>query len=163
MAEKISEVTRLVPCSVVLLSVSYKDQKDAMTASAAFVAENLPLLMVSVSKKSTCHELIEKSGELALNVACSDQIDLARKLGATHGKDMDKFKSFDIKTKPASKISAPLISGSLANVECKVLTSMPASNYIVYLVEAVAYSADNTKKPTAWYNNRYFSLNQEIR
>ena len=163
MATKLNEVTRSVPCSVVLLSVSSKDQKDAMTATATFVAENLPLLMVSVSKKSTCRELIEKSGELALNVASSDQIDLARKLGATHGKDIDKFEAFNIKTKPASKISAPLISGSLANIECKVVTSMPASNYIVYLVEAVAYNADKTKTPMAWYNNRYFPLSQEIK
>ena len=134
-----------------------------MTATATFVAEDLPLLMVSVSKESTCHELIEKSGELALNVASADQVDLARKLGATHGRDVDKFKEFEIETAPAAKIAAPLISGSLASIECKVITSMPASNYIVYMVEAVAYTADNTRTPIAWYNDRYFSVDQEVR
>ena len=61
MENQISEVTRMVPCSVVLLSVGSKDRKDAMTATATFVAEDLPLLVVSVSKESTCHELIEKN------------------------------------------------------------------------------------------------------
>ena len=163
MEKQLKEVTRLVPCSVVLLSVSSKDSRDAMTATATFVAEDLPLLMVSVSKESTCHELIEKSGELVLNVASTEQVDLAKKLGATHGKDVDKFEAFNIETEPASQVAAPLISGSLANIECKVVTSMPASNYIVYLVEAVAQKADNSKKPMAWYNNRYFSLDQEAR
>ncbi len=163
MEKQISEVTRMVPCSVVLLSVGSKDSKDAMTATATFVAENLPLLMVSVSKESTCHELIEKSGELALNVADAGQVDLARKLGATHGRDVDKFETFGVQTELASKIAAPLISGSFANIECKVITSMPASNYIVYLVEAVAFKNDNTKTPVAWFNNRYFSVDQEVR
>jgi len=163
MEKKISDVTRMVPCSVVLLSVGSKDAKDAMTATATFVAENLPLLMVSVSKNSTCNDLIEESGELALNVATTAQVELARKLGATHGKDVDKFRTFNIESEPASKIGAPLIKGSLANIECKVVTSMPASNYIVYLVEAVAYKADDSKTPIAWHNNRYFSLGQEAR
>jgi flavin reductase (DIM6/NTAB) family NADH-FMN oxidoreductase RutF len=160
MEKKLTDVTRLVPCSVVLLSVATKDKQDAMTATATFVAENLPLLMVSVSKKSTCHDLIEKSGELALNVAAAEQIGLARKLGATHGKDANKFKELSIKTVSAKKISAPLIAGSLANIECKVVTSFPASNYIVYLVEAVAFASDDQKVPIAWFKDRYYALNE---
>lgn len=163
MDNKINEVTRLIPCSVVLLSVATKDRQDAMTATATFVAEELPLLTVSVSKKSTCHELIEKSGELALNVAAADQTGLARKLGATHGKDIDKFKEFSIKTEAAEKISAPLIAGSLANIECKVVTSFPASNYIVYLVEAVALKADRHKVPIAWFNDTYYALDKSVK
>ena len=162
MGKKIIEATQLVPCSVVLLSVKSKGKQDAMTATATFVAENLPLLMVSVSKESTCHELIEESGELALNVASVDQVGLARKLGATRGREIDKFKEFNIDIEPATRIDAPLITGSLANLECKVITSMPASNYVVYLVEVVAHKSDEAKVPIAWYNNRYFSLDNGV-
>jgi len=79
---------------------SQNTRSIADLGTATFVAEDLPLLMVSVSKESTCHELIEKSGELALNVACADQVDLARKLGATHGRDVDKFETFGVQTEP---------------------------------------------------------------
>lgn len=158
MENKLSDATRLLPCSVVLLSVGTKENKDAMTATATFVAENMPLLTVSVSKESTCHGIIEKSGELALNVASADQVGLARKLGATHGRDMDKFSEFGIDTEAAEKISAPLISGSLANIECKVITSFPAANYIVYLVEAVAFKKDDKKTPIAWFKDKYYAL-----
>lgn len=160
MEKKVTDVTRLVPCSVVLLSVATKNKRDAMTATATFVAEELPLLTVSVSKKSTCHELIEKSGELALNVAASDQVGLARKLGATHGRNIDKFEEFSIKTETAQKISAPLLAGALANIECKVVTSFPASNYIVYLVEAVALKSDDKKVPLAWFKDKYYALDK---
>jgi flavin reductase (DIM6/NTAB) family NADH-FMN oxidoreductase RutF len=160
MEKKLTDATRFIPCSVVLLSVGTEASRDAMTATATFVAENMPLLTVSVSKESTCHELIEKSGELALNVASAEQVGLARKLGATHGRDMDKFAEFEIKTEAAEKISAPLISGSLANIECKVITSFPAANYIVYLVEVVEFKQDDQKVPIAWFKDGYFALDK---
>jgi flavin reductase (DIM6/NTAB) family NADH-FMN oxidoreductase RutF len=155
------EATRLVPCSVVLLSVGTKEEKDAMTATAMFVAENLPLLTISLSKGSSCHDMIEKTGECALNIASTGQVALAKKLGATHGKDVDKFKEFKIPLEKASKIKSPLIGGSFANLECKVITSHQAGNYIVYLVEVVAYKVDAKQVPIAWHQNKYFALNKE--
>jgi len=158
MAKELNAVTRLVPCSVVLLSAAAGGRQDAMTATATFVAENIPLLTVSVSKSSTCHELIEKSGELVLNVAAADQANLARKLGAAHGKEIDKFKEYGIRTEAAAEIGAPLIAGAAANIECKVITSFPAANYTVFLVEAVALKKDDNKTPIAWFKDRYFVL-----
>ena len=162
MEKNLLNATRLVPCSVVLLSAGTKDEKDAMTATAMFVAENLPLLTISLSKKSTCHDLIEKAGECALNVASTGQVALAKKLGAAHGRDVDKFKEYDIPVEKASKIKSPLIGGSFANLECKVITSHQAGNYIVYLVEVVAFKVDAEQVPIAWHQNKYFALNKEV-
>jgi len=156
------KATRMVPCSVVLLSVGTKEEKDAMTATAMFVAENLPLLTISLSKNSTCHDLIEKTGECALNVASTGQTGLAAKLGAIHGREVDKFKEFKIPVEKASKIKSPLIAGSFANLECKVITSHQAGNYIVYLVEVVAYKVDTEQVPIAWHQNKYFALDKEV-
>jgi flavin reductase (DIM6/NTAB) family NADH-FMN oxidoreductase RutF len=163
MAQSLLKATRLIPSSVVLLTAGNKESHDAMTATAMFVAEKVPLITISLSKKSTCHELIEKTGECALNVASVEQVDLARKLGATHGKAKDKFRAFGIKTEKATKISVPLIAGSYANLECMVLTSYPASNYIVYLVEVVAFKANEKLAPIAWLKDRYFSVDREAR
>jgi len=40
MKKRILDVTRVVPCSVILLSVKAKGERDIMTASAMFVSEN---------------------------------------------------------------------------------------------------------------------------
>jgi len=158
MREELIKATRLVPTSVVLLSVGAEGNQDVMTATAMFVAENVPLLMISVSKNSTCYELIEKTGELALNVASNEQVGLAKKVGSTHGRDVDKFKEFGINIEKGSKIGSPLIKGSFASLECKVITSMPVTSYMVYLVEVVAFKADESLTPVGWLKDRYFSL-----
>jgi len=161
MREELIKATRLVPTSVVLLSVGAEKSQDVMTATAMFVAENVPLLMISVSKNSTCYDLIEKTGAFALNVASREQVGLAKKVGSTHGRDVDKFKEFGIKAEKGSKIASPLIQGSYANLECKVITSMSVTNYMVYLVEVVAFKVDESLTPVGWLKDKYFSMEKE--
>jgi flavin reductase (DIM6/NTAB) family NADH-FMN oxidoreductase RutF len=162
MEKKLLQVGRLVPSSVTLLSVATKEKQDAMTASAMFVSEDPPLLVISVAKNIVSHDLIEKAGEFVLNVASTNQVKLAKQLGFTHGRELDKFKKFRISKGKASKIKSPLIKGSFANIECRVITSLSAANYIVYLAEVVAYKVDSKLTPIAWYQNRYFPLKEAI-
>jgi flavin reductase (DIM6/NTAB) family NADH-FMN oxidoreductase RutF len=111
MTDDLIGATRLVPCSVVILSTGSEGNQDAMTATAMFVAEDLPLLIISLSKESTCHELLERTGECALNVASVEQAGLAKKVGSTHGRDIDKFKTFEIEVEKGTRIGSPLIGG----------------------------------------------------
>jgi flavin reductase (DIM6/NTAB) family NADH-FMN oxidoreductase RutF len=163
MKKSLPGVGRLLPCSVTLLTVGVKGKQDAMTAAAMFVSENPPLLTVSVAKHIVSHDLIEQAGEFVLNVASSSQVKLARQLGFTHGREMDKFKRFGLRKEKAKKVTAPLIKGSYASIECKVITSLSAANYVVYLAEVVAYKVDEKQVPVAWHRNKYFSLAQEAR
>jgi flavin reductase (DIM6/NTAB) family NADH-FMN oxidoreductase RutF len=163
MKKSLLQISRFVPCSVALLTVAAKEKQDAMTASTMFVSENPPLLSVSVAKHIVSHDLIEKAGEFVLNLASKNQVKLAKQLGFTHGSKVDKFKRFSIRKEKGSKIGSPLIKGSFANIECKVITSLSAANYIVYLAEAVAWKIDDKLTPIAWYNNKYFALNEEVR
>ena len=158
MAKTMMEATRLVPCSVVILSVGTKDKRDAMTATAMFVSEKPPLLTVSVAKHILSHDLIDRTGEFVLNVASFDQVKLAAQLGATHGAKVDKFKKFKLKTAKATHIQSPLIKDSYANLECRVITSMTAATYTVYLAEVVACQVNRESEPIAWFDNTYCSL-----
>jgi len=163
MRKKMPGIGRLIPCSVTLLSVKTRRKLDAMTASAMFVCENPPLLVVSVAKHIVSHELIEEAGEFALNVASTHQVKLAKQLGFTHGREVDKFRKFGIPKGKAKKIQSPLIKGSFANIECRVITSLSAGNYVIYLAEVVAHQVDHKLTPVAWYRNQYFALDKEVR
>jgi flavin reductase (DIM6/NTAB) family NADH-FMN oxidoreductase RutF len=152
-----------LPCAVTLLSAGTAQKQDAMTATAMFVSEDPPIVVVSVGKDSFSHELIEKNGEFVLNVASTGQIKLARALGATHGARMDKFKQFKIEDQKAESVAAPLIKGSFSHIECKVITSYPVSHYVVYLAAVSACKIDEKKIPLAWHAMKYFPLEKEIK
>jgi flavin reductase (DIM6/NTAB) family NADH-FMN oxidoreductase RutF len=164
MKNKKREVSRIsLPCPVILLSVGTAGKQDAMTATAMFVSEEPPLVVVSVGKKSFSHELIEKTGEFVLNVAATDQVKLAKLLGATHGGDLDKFKEFHIGVEEAESVVSPLIKGSFSHLECKVITSYPLGHYAIYLASVSAYKVNEKKVPLAWHGQRYFSLDKGVR
>ncbi|MDA8123909.1 MAG: flavin reductase family protein [Deltaproteobacteria bacterium] len=162
MEKDLLKATRMIPCSVVLLTAATGQARDAMTATAMFVSENLPLVTISLSRSSTCRALIDESGECVLNVASVGQASLARKLGSTHGSQVDKFAEFKIPIMKSSQMNAPSISGSYANLECKIITSHRAGNYLVYIAEVVAYGVDEKQVPLVWHENRFFSVEKEV-
>ncbi len=152
-----------LPCAVTLLSAGTAEKRDAMTATAMFVSEDPPLVVVSVGKNTFSHELIEKTGEFVLNVASTGQIKLAKVLGATHGAKINKFKQFNIGDQKAESVAAPLIKGSFSHIECKVITSFPVSHYVVYLAAVSVSRIDEQKIPLAWHAMKYFPLEKEIK
>lgn len=161
MPNKKAKVSRLMPCSVNLLTVASKTEHDAMTATAMFISEDPPLFVVSVQKHILTHLLIEETGQFVLNIASAEQFKLAKKLG--HEKAADKFKEFGIQTEKAKTVSAPLIKGSFASIECKVITSFPAGNFTVYVVEAVDFTFNDGLSPIVWDLNRYYALGKELK
>ncbi len=161
--KKISSITHLMPCSVALLTAGTVDNKDATTVTCMFISEELPHLVVSVDKNSMSHQLIEKTGDFVLNIVSREQVNLARQLGASHGAKVDKFKKFKIPTEPGSVDDVSLIKGSLASLECKVITSFPAYRHTVYLAEVVNYKVDDAQTPVAWYKDGYFVLGAECK
>lgn len=162
MEKKISPVARLVPCSVVLLSVAGKKKRDAMTATCMFVSEDPAYFVVSVAKSTASYPLIEEAAEFVLNIASAGQAKLAKALGATHGDKVDKFAKFKIATEKSRVIASPAIKGSYAALECRVITSFPVGKYVMYLAEAVDYRVDEKAVPLAWLSNRYFALKDPV-
>ncbi len=159
------KATLQLPCSVVIISAQSGHKKGAMTAGAMYVSQVPPLLAVSVSNTFATQKLIEQSREFAVNVITDGQVELAKKVGSAHGRDVDKFQEFNIATEPASKIGAPLISGSFANIECRVQSSLMESggNHTIYIAEVVGFKMNDKLGPLVWLNNSYFKVGGECR
>lgn len=129
-----------------------------MTATAFFVAEVPPLLSVSVSGHHLTNELIEESGEFVVNVATPEQVEIVRKLGSAHGRDIDKFREFQVDTEPSETVGAPRVTGVFASLECKVVSSHEAATYHVYTAEVSACVAYEERTPLLWHLDRFFSM-----
>lgn len=159
------KATMQLPCSVVIVSARADNRQGAMTASAMFISQIPPMLVVSISKTFATFELIEKSREFAINVIADTQLDLSKKFGTVHGYEVDKLQEFGIITEPASQIDAPLISGCFANIECQVKGSMweVEGNHAVYIAEVLAFKMNKDLKPVVWFNNRYFQVGAQCK
>ena len=131
----------------ILVTSSHAGRQNIMAA-----AWNVPLdfdppkIIVVIDKNTYTRELIEASATFAINVPCVAQIDTVQKVGTNSGRnleDTDKFAEYGLETFPAKEITAPLLKGCVAWLECKVIPEPHTQNtYDLFIAEVVAAYAD---------------------
>ncbi len=154
-----------LPCSVVAVTAKAGERQGAMTACAMYVSQAPPLILISISKEFATYELIEKAKEFAINILADNQIDLARKLGTVHGKNIDKLAETKTPMDAAERVKAPLIRGCFGYIECKVKSSFSdvEGDHAVYVGEVESFKMDKDLKPLVWWENKYFKVGNECK
>ena len=128
----------------VLVTSAHGGRHNVMAASWVMPVDfDPPKVALVIDESNLSRELIEASGEFALNIPCKAQVEQVFAIGSLSGRDGDKFARIGLQTFPAEKIAAPLVSGCVAWLECKL---MPEKNdqdcYDLFIAEVVAAKAD---------------------
>jgi len=109
-----------------------------------FTSVSPPLLVVSIGKSRYTLECIRDSKEF---VVCFPGEGIAKgawQCGKKSGRGIDKLSDAGLKTRPGSKVKAPIIEGSTAAFECKVTDEMETGDHIVFVGEIVAMWGDKS-------------------
>ena len=146
-----------LPCSVVFVSTAHEGERDIMTATAMFVSEKEPLLIISVAQGHLTEKLIVETGKFTLIIAGNDQKQLAMQIGSAKGEDIDKFERFAIKTVAGSRGTAPVPEGAAAWMECEVESSSEIRGYHIFIGRVVDQN-DTGKPPLVWHKDGFFKL-----
>ncbi|CAG0928355.1 3-hydroxy-9,10-secoandrosta-1,3,5(10)-triene-9, 17-dione monooxygenase reductase component [Thermoflexales bacterium] len=94
-----------------------------------------PLLALAVEADSHSRQVIEASGTFALNLYESGQRELAGSLGRTFRKHPEKIT--EVAWQPGPATGSPLLENALGWVECKVTSSLPTGDHILFVAEVV--------------------------
>jgi flavin reductase (DIM6/NTAB) family NADH-FMN oxidoreductase RutF len=149
----------MLPCSVVFVSTAYEGKRDIMTATAMFVSEKEPLLVISVAKDHLTEKLITQSGKFTLVIAGTDQEKLAVQVGSAKGENIDKFERFSIKTSSGTGSAAVIPEGAAAWMECEVESTKEIQGYQLFMGRVVNQN-DTGTPPLVWHKDGFFSLNK---
>jgi flavin reductase (DIM6/NTAB) family NADH-FMN oxidoreductase RutF len=148
-----------LPCAVVFVSTAHEDKRDIMTATAMFVSEKEPLLVISVAKEHLTEQLISQSGKFTLVIAAEDQRQLAMQVGSLKGAEEDKFERFSIKASPGNTSQALIPDGAAAWMECAVENTSDIKGYRLFTGRVVDQN-DTGRPPLVWHQDGFFSLNK---
>ena len=146
-----------LPCSVVFVSTSHEDKRGIMTATAMFVSEKEPLIVISVAKDHLTEQLINQSGKFTLVIAGESHRQLAMKVGSTKGESLDKFEKFSIPTASEAAGNAPVPEGAAAWMVCDVESSQDIKGYRLFIGRVVDQH-DTGNPPLVWQKDKYFGL-----
>lgn len=133
---------------VVLLTTarSRRGRADIMTIAWHTVMEFEPLLIgCMVSSQNYSFDLLRETGECVFNIPTVELLEKVVGCGNTTGREVDKFKKFNLTPLPAAKVKAPLIAECYAHLECKVVERRLVAKYSFFVLEVVQ----------AWINPRH--------
>ena len=131
----------------VLVSAAHAGRRNVMAAAWAMPLDfDPPKVAVVLDKATFTRELIEACGEFALNVPCRDFADATNTMGTASGREMveqDKLAAYGLSTFAADKVSAPLLDGCVAWLECRLLSEPHnQQRYDLFIGEVIAAQAD---------------------
>ncbi|WP_425337747.1 flavin reductase family protein [Streptomyces novaecaesareae] len=116
-----------------------------MTANAfSSVSLEPPLVLCCVARSATMHQAITATRSFAVSVLAAEQEPLARYFASrSRPRGADQFDSVD--WQPGPFTGAPLLTGSLAWLECKLAEQYDGGDHSIFLGEVLA---------SVWADNR---------
>ncbi len=152
----LAEVYRLLePGPVVLLTTARNGKANVMTMSWHMMIDfEPPIVGCVVSNRNFTFNILRATKECVINIPT---VELAGKVvgcGNTSGREIDKFKTFQLTTAAASKVKAPLINECYANLECRVVDAGMAPKYNVFILEVMKAWVDPSHKQPRTIHHR---------
>jgi len=104
-----------------------------------------PKIAAVIDAKTHTRELVDAAGEFGLSLPTAALADATWTVGKVSGRDIDKFAAYALPTFAAEKITAPMIEGCAAWLECRVIAEPSiAATYDLLVAEVVAAYAEDT-------------------
>ncbi len=157
----LSRATRLLqPGCVAIVTAKYKGKANGMTAAWVMpVSNDPPMVALAVFPARYTHDLIQKSGEFALNIPARPLAEKVKKLGELSGEDVDKFVQTKLTLYEGKQIGALLIAECIGHLECAVVNAVRAGNHTLFIAEIVAAAAEDT----AFDGERWTLADEEVK
>ena len=110
-----------------------------------------PLLLVCVDRKAESFAHFNDSRCFVVNILAANQLDLSKRFAKSGG---DKFA--DVACRPG-KLGVPVIEGSLAAIECRVIETHDAGDHVIHIGE-VEHAEAQGGMPLLFYQGNYRQL-----
>ncbi len=110
------------------LTVKSGEQQNTMTIGWGTIGYmwQRPILIVAVRYSRFTYELIDKAAEFSVSAPVDNRYNkILGKVGTESGRDIDKFKEYNIPLQPGKTIDCPVISDCGITYECKIIYRQP--------------------------------------
>ena len=133
----------LAPVPPTMVTSKYEDKQNVFTVAWTGVLNTQPpKTYISVRPERYSYELIKNSGEFVINLTTASMVKNADRCGTYSGKNVDKFKKYNIETVQAQKVSAPILKDSPVALECKVTDIIEMGTHTMFMADIVSVSVD---------------------
>ena len=135
MQQEIAALFRRLTNGVYVVGVAHGVRRNAFTAAWITQVSFDPLLLaLAIHPEHASYALLVESGAFAVSVLERGRLDLARAFGTYSGRDADKLAGVPWR---AVGSGAPVLEGSVAFFDCRVVSRHPAGDHELVLGRVV--------------------------
>ena len=137
---------------VTVVTARASDRIHGMTVSAfTEVSLDPPLVLVCADKASLTHPVIAEGRVFAVNILARDQEGVSERF-ASKKDEHRRFEGLDYET---GKTGAPLLEGSVAALDCRVVAAHDAGDHVIYVGEVEELRLSEDREPLLYHGGRY--------
>lgn len=131
-----------------------------------------PIVGIAVGQERYTAEMIQHAQEFAINIPSRLLLHHVQYLGTVSGEHIDKFEATQLETFVPKTITAPLVKGCVAWIECQVVEAYPVGDHILFAGLVTSVQVDPRSFEDRWLvgepetrplhfiaGNRYSTLN----
>ena len=144
---------------VTVVTTVSEGKKVGLTASSfASLSVEPPLVLVCLAKKLYTHRAIEESGVFAVNILGAHQLDLGLRFAGMKPEVIDRFADLEL---GIAKTGAPLLTGSLASVDCRLWNQYEGGDHSIFVGEVQGIVTSSLANPLL-YHDRLWRRTESI-
>jgi flavin reductase (DIM6/NTAB) family NADH-FMN oxidoreductase RutF len=129
------------------------DGKTRGLTVSAFSSLSLdpPLILICIDRRASLHDHLPVESHFCVNILTEDQEVISRRFAS---KEADRFEGLGYEEGMGG---APLLEGSLATIECRVVEACPGGDHTIFIGQ-VERSSVNEGRPLTYYRGGYSRL-----
>ncbi|MBN2018321.1 MAG: flavin reductase family protein [Candidatus Cloacimonetes bacterium] len=141
-ADVVKRISR--PAGLALAVSKSKDGPANIITLGWFMRTSIkpPMYAISVGLTRFSHEILSENRNFVLAIPSVEMAEQTMQCGLTSGRDIDKIREFNIKTRIGKLTKIPLLADAVANFECKTITQVRSGDHTIFVGE-VKYSWQN--------------------
>lgn len=134
----------LFPLPAVMVSCQKPGERPNIITVAwtGTICSDPAMVYISVRKSRHSYDIIKSTGEFVINLTTEKLAKITDLCGVKSGRDIDKFRAYDLTSVRSRHVSAPSIGESPVNIECKVKEIIPLGSHDMFLAEVLGVTAD---------------------
>lgn len=142
MSNDIAKALKKMEYGVYVVTMGTGNDGNAFTASwLTQVSAEPPMIALSVNSKHQSCPKLKDGGGFAVNMIARGQDTVAKTYYGPAESGYEKLKSALTRSSPVT--GSPIINGSVAYLDCKVVQSLTTGNHTLFIAEVVAAVVDN--------------------
>jgi flavin reductase (DIM6/NTAB) family NADH-FMN oxidoreductase RutF len=154
-SEKLRAAMRTWSAGVAVVTAVYDgNQSGATVNSFTSISLEPAMLTVTLQKSARTHDLVSKSRAFGLTILSAEQAQVADLFAGKISAE-DRFAGLQTQTLVTG---APLLSGGLAWLDCRVIETFDAVSSTLFIAEVLAAQTMNDAMPLVYHNRKYWSL-----